>query len=240
MHRLSFSAGARRGVAAAVLLAHALLGVLVTGLSPGPRDAGVQRSLTLVHVTLPRLREAPPAPEVRAASARVQATPQARAATAPAVVATGHALPAIDETTNAALPLAAPGAGAAEPTLAATATANATAVPMVAAREFTPAVPQPPAALALQQARPDHDKCPPAPYPALLRDRGIEGLVRVQVRVTPQGRAAEARVVLGSGWRLFDEAAVQRALACRFLPARSGESAVEAWVDFPVRFALLG
>jgi len=33
---------------------------------------------------------------------------------------------------------------------------------------------------------------------------------------------------------------VQRALACRFVPARRGDQATEGWVDFPVRFTLVG
>lgn len=100
----------------------------------------------------------------------------------------------------------------------------------------SPPPPLPP----LRLAQPDHAHCPPAPYPALLRERGIEGVVQVRVRVAADGRAAEAVLGRGSGFRLFDEAALQRALGCRFVPARRGDDAIESWVDFPVRFALLG
>jgi periplasmic protein TonB len=89
-------------------------------------------------------------------------------------------------------------------------------------------------------ARADHRHCPGAPYPAVLQQRGIEGAALVRVRVDSEGRAAEVRLVAGSGWRLFDDAAVQRARGCRFFPAQRGGAAVESWVEFPVRFALAG
>lgn len=75
-------------------------------------------------------------------------------------------------------------------------------------------------------------------YPALLRERGIEGLVMLRVQVDPQGRAAEVVVQNGSGWRLLDEAARQVALACPYLPARRGEQRLTAWVEYPLRFVL--
>jgi periplasmic protein TonB len=89
-------------------------------------------------------------------------------------------------------------------------------------------------------ARADHRHCPGAPYPAALLERGIEGAVRVRVRVDPEGRPAEVLLQAGSGWRLFDDAALQRARGCRFFPARRGGAPVESWVEFPVRFALNG
>jgi protein TonB len=89
-------------------------------------------------------------------------------------------------------------------------------------------------------ARADHRHCPGAPYPAALLERGIEGAVRLRVRVDPEGRPAEVLLQAGSGWRLFDDAALQRARGCRFFPARRGGAPVESWVEFPVRFALNG
>lgn len=75
-------------------------------------------------------------------------------------------------------------------------------------------------------------------YPALLRDRGIEGVVVLRVQVDERGRAAEVRVQHGSGWRLLDEAAAQVARACPFIPARRGDQTLVSWVEYPVRFAL--
>lgn len=89
-------------------------------------------------------------------------------------------------------------------------------------------------------AQADRRECPPAPHPAALRERGIEGEVRLLVRVGADGRAAEVRLQQPSGWRLFDHAAMAQAQACRFQPARRGVQAVESWVEFPVRFSLRG
>lgn len=75
-------------------------------------------------------------------------------------------------------------------------------------------------------------------YPALLRDRGIEGRVVVRVKVDEDGRASEVLVQGPSGWRLLDEAARQVAAACPYLPARRGEERLMAWIEYPVRFSL--
>ena len=93
---------------------------------------------------------------------------------------------------------------------------------------------------ATRVARADHLLCPPPSHPAVLRERSIEGAVTLRVKVDSQGRAADVQVLAGSGWRLFDDAALQRVRGCRFLPAMEGGQAVDSWVEFPVRFALTG
>jgi len=90
----------------------------------------------------------------------------------------------------------------------------------------------------LRSAQADHRHCPPAPYPPALRERGIEGAVTLRVRVDTQGQPADVQVLSGSGFRLFDEAALRQVRSCRFQPATRGEAALESWVEFPVRFAL--
>jgi len=75
-------------------------------------------------------------------------------------------------------------------------------------------------------------------YPPMLRERGIEGQVLLRVRVDEQGRAAEVRVLGGSGWRLLDQAAQRITQDCHFVPARRGEQVLMSWVEYPVRFAL--
>jgi protein TonB len=92
----------------------------------------------------------------------------------------------------------------------------------------------------LRRITADHAACPPARYPALLRERGIEGVVQLRVKVGPDGRAAEVQLQRGSGWRLLDEAALAQARGCSFRPAVEGERPVAEWVEFPVRFALGG
>lgn len=115
-----------------------------------------------------------------------------------------------------------------------------------AQRDAAPAEPltAPPARAAdpprLVAAHADRRLCPPAPHPAALRERGIEGAVLLRVLVDAQGRPADVQVANGSGWRLFDEAALQQVRACRFVPATQGGQAIDSWVEFPVRFALAG
>jgi protein TonB len=89
-------------------------------------------------------------------------------------------------------------------------------------------------------AHADRQRCPPASHPAALRERGIEGSVLLRVKVDAQGRAADVQLQSSSGWRLFDEAALQQARACRFIPATQDGQAIDSWVEFPVRFALVG
>ncbi len=92
----------------------------------------------------------------------------------------------------------------------------------------------------LVMAQADRRQCLPAPHPAALRERGIEGAVLLRVKVDVQGRPADVQLIAPSGWRLFDEAALQQVRSCRFIPARRGGEAIDSWVEFPVRFALAG
>lgn len=89
---------------------------------------------------------------------------------------------------------------------------------------------------ALQTAR--RAACAPAPHPLALRERGIEGVVRLRVWVDELGRAGQVLLAASSGWRLFDDAAMAQARRCPFHPARQGSQPVGSWVEFPVRFAL--
>jgi protein TonB len=88
----------------------------------------------------------------------------------------------------------------------------------------------------LQSAR--RAACAPAPHPLALRERGIEGVVRLRVWVDELGRAGQVLLAASSGWRLFDDAAMAQARRCPFQPALRGTRPVGSWVEFPVRFAL--
>lgn len=126
-------------------------------------------------------------------------------------------------------------AEASAPALAALAGAAQVPAPLREAEAVRPAPTAP-----LIVARADRERCPPAPHPAALRERGIEGSVLLRVRVDAQGRAADIQVQAGSGWRLFDEAALQQVRGCRFVPATQDGKVIDSWVEFPVRFALAG
>jgi periplasmic protein TonB len=241
-----------------VCAGHAALGwallTLGTGGAPSSAEAGLEGRLRLVSVHLLSATSpgviAPVA--VRAQEVKTPLPPRIpparRATMAEALRASPAAAPAA---LPAAVSMEAPGAAAAEPsTLADAASVGAARPerPEPAANtqpSFTPTPPpngvagrseSPPVVM----AQADRRHCPPAPHPAALRERGIEGAVVLRVKVDVQGRAADVQLLAASGWRLFDEAALQQVRACRFIPATQGGQAIDSWVEFPVRFALSG
>jgi periplasmic protein TonB len=175
----------------------------------------------------------PPAPQAAIAEA-VRAAPAAAPAALPAAVAIEAPGPAAAESSTQADAALVAAARPERPEPAANTPSSFTPTPLpngVAGRSESPPV---------VVAQADRGHCPPAPHPAALRERGIEGAVVLRVKVDVQGRAAEVQLLAGSGWRLFDEAALQQVRACRFLPATQGGRAIDSWVEFPVRFALSG
>jgi protein TonB len=80
---------------------------------------------------------------------------------------------------------------------------------------------------------------PLPPYPLLARRLGKEGIVVLDVLVTPDGRAADVRVVQSSGFAPLDESAARTVRErWRFVPARRGATAVESRATVPIRFRL--
>ena len=75
-------------------------------------------------------------------------------------------------------------------------------------------------------------------YPALARRRGIEGQVTVKVKVSAAGQALEVALEASSGDDQLDRAALTAVKAWRFVPARRGETAIEAYALVPVSFRL--
>ena len=236
-----------------VCAAHAVLGWAPLSLAkdPTPSRAGarVQEALRLVSVRLvPQpATAAPPIPMRDADAAQARSAPP-RPVQRAVAANTGRLvpLPAL-----APAPAAAATSAAAEPVVQAGAPPAAATVPervvAAATAQAQAAPPAPPVgALHRSEAPPvvvahaDRWQCPPAPHPAALRERGIEGAVMLRVKVDMQGRPADVQLLAGSGWRLFDEAALQQVRACRFIPARQGDQAIDSWVEFPVRFALAG
>jgi len=93
---------------------------------------------------------------------------------------------------------------------------------------------------ALVTARPDHAHSPKPDYPLVLRDLGISGVVWLRVWVDDTGRPKEIELAKGSGYRLFDEAALRAVQHWRFIPAKSEQQSLASWVVFAVRFELNG
>jgi protein TonB len=239
----------RPGAAAAVLGLHLLGGWALLQPAPATRGPGLARapSAAVLPVWLPTV----PAPVLRTAAAPKPKPPPARVpalaaapprtslAVAPLPVAVAVAALGSASLEAATATPAPPAPAAPAPAASDSPAPPATALPVAAPAPVRAAAPAP-AEPALVQAQADRRDCPPAPHPVALRERGIEGEVLLRVRVGTDGRAAEVRLQQPSGWRLFDQAALAQAQACRFLPARRGAQAEESWVEFPVRFSLKG
>jgi protein TonB len=240
----------RTGPALAVLLVHLGLGwgVLQGGQHvPGqPATARPGPSSTTAAVLNVRLLQAetrqPPAPVPAPPSRPLPGAdvPQAQPLPVPAVTlaaAPPAALAAISGPSSSAADSTRLPAPTPPFVTVATAATAATAATITTA---SPAPAQPAAPPPQRRQAADHRHCEPARYPAALRERGIEGELRLRVQVAPDGRATEVRLLVSSGWRLFDEAALAQARGCQFQPARLGDTAVADWVEFPVRFRLDG
>lgn len=81
---------------------------------------------------------------------------------------------------------------------------------------------------------------PKPSYPLMARRRGLQGLVRLDVKVNAEGIPTAVRVKDSSGHEALDEAALTAVWHWRFAPARRGGEAVEGTVVVPVRFNLDG
>jgi protein TonB len=79
----------------------------------------------------------------------------------------------------------------------------------------------------------------PAPdYPDLARSMGEEGKVLLHVLVTAGGLAKKVKLHRSSGSDSLDDAALRAVRKWRFVPAKLGEQAIEAWVYVPIVFKL--
>ena len=92
----------------------------------------------------------------------------------------------------------------------------------------------------VQTARPDHAYSPKPAYPLALRDLGVSGVVWLRVWVDDTGRPREIELAKGSGYRLFDEAALRAVQHWRFIPAKNEQQSLASWVEFAVRFEING
>jgi len=79
---------------------------------------------------------------------------------------------------------------------------------------------------------------PPPEYPESARRDGAQGLVVLDVTVSPEGTPLDVAVAQSSGVATLDAAAVSAVIRWRFAPARRDGDAVEARIRIPVRFRL--
>lgn len=104
------------------------------------------------------------------------------------------------------------------------------------------AAPAAPAVAAVTAARFDaaYLNNPRPAYPMMSRRLREEGQVMLRVLVSPEGRPARVELRTGSGSNRLDRAAQEAVARWRFVPARRGDVAVEAWVLVPIVFKLQG
>lgn len=79
---------------------------------------------------------------------------------------------------------------------------------------------------------------PKPAYPMVARRRGLEGTVRLEVRVSAEGIPTSVKVRESAGHEALDDAAMTAVWHWRFVPARRGGDAVEGVVVVPIRFRL--
>lgn len=79
---------------------------------------------------------------------------------------------------------------------------------------------------------------PKPAYPMMARRRGLEGIVRLEVRVSVEGIPTAVRVRESSGHESLDEAATTAVWHWKFVPAKRGGEPIEDTVVVPVRFRL--
>ena len=131
----------------------------------------------------------------------------------------------------------APGTAASAPMSGQPARESAAAPVVPAVTESTPA-----AGARVEEAPPRFDAeylANAAPeYPRFARQRGIEGRVLLRVLVSADGTAGRVELARSSGNELLDQSALRTVGQWRFVPARRGQTAVEAWVEVPVAFRL--
>ncbi len=126
--------------------------------------------------------------------------------------------------------------------------------PPVATVTLPPPTPEPPPIAAI--AAPPEPPAPPRPvvtpprfdadylrnpapeYPPMARRHGEQGRVLLRVLVGASGDPREIAVKTSSGSERLDRAAQESVRRWRFVPARIGIVAVDAWVIVPIVFAL--
>ena len=80
---------------------------------------------------------------------------------------------------------------------------------------------------------------PPGSVAALARQRRLQGVVWVEVRLGVRGEQRERRLLRSSGVPMLDRAALEAVQTWHFNPDRVGGQAVPSRVQIPIEFNLL-
>jgi protein TonB len=121
------------------------------------------------------------------------------------------------------------------PAVTAPAAPPAPPAPPVAAK---PAPPAPPIPIVGPIFNADYLSNPAPAYPAISKRNNEEGKVLLRVLVTAKGLPATVDIKQSSGFARLDTAAREAVLRWKFVPAKQGSEAVEAYVIVPITFAL--
>jgi protein TonB len=97
------------------------------------------------------------------------------------------------------------------------------------------ALPRPDDYVAMEE-RPTLISIPEPEYPEMARANGIEGIVVVRALVDTHGDVREVIVV--SGPKQLEEAAIEAAKKAKFKPAQQQHRPVASWVQMPMKFSL--
>jgi periplasmic protein TonB len=81
---------------------------------------------------------------------------------------------------------------------------------------------------------------PKPSYPGISRRLGEQGTVFLRVFVTAIGDPTRVELKTSSGHPRLDQSAQEAVQRWKFVPARRGEQAVDAWVVVPIKFSLKG
>jgi protein TonB len=84
----------------------------------------------------------------------------------------------------------------------------------------------------------DYLNNPKPQYPRLSKQLREEGVVMLRVYVLPSGMPDTVELKRSSGSARLDDVALSTVRRWRFIPARSGDVAVAAWVLVPIAFSL--
>ena len=80
----------------------------------------------------------------------------------------------------------------------------------------------------------------PAPlYPRIAREKGWEGIVRLNVLVDKEGAVGLVNIQKSTGFEILDEAALKTVEKWKFSPAQSGSMKFSSRVTIPIQFTLI-
>ena len=234
------SALQRLGLAGLVIIAHvaglALLAQLATRPVVVPELTTITLALIQAEPALTPVAPAPAPPEpkvekVEPPPPKPQPTPEP--STKPKPKPTPKPTPkpkltqspsALSQTEPTPEPIAAPAPTAPAPAVSATPASPAAAPAVLTAARFDAA----------------YLNNPSPAYPMLSRRLREEGEVMLRVLVAADGQPKRIEVRTGSGSDRLDRAAEDAVARWRFVPARRGDTAVDAWVLVPIVFKLKG